>query len=97
MEKRFRRLTRVLQLRKRYSQSFQRPVIVLKLHMEKTNTIQTPEIVVCEHNAHMPNLTKGKPYEIISRDENKIVIIDDSGRKNSYYASRFVSRKLELA
>lgn len=63
---------------------------------EKTKTT-TPEIVVCEHNAHMPNLTKGKPYEIISRDENKIVIVDDSGRKNSYYASRFISRKLELA
>lgn len=64
--------------------------------MEKTNT-KTSEVVVCEHNAHMPNLTKGKEYEVISRDENKITVIDDSGKKSLYYASRFVAQKQVLA
>jgi Lhr-like helicase len=44
--------------------------------------------MVCVHNDHT-FLTKGKSYEIIEEDDNKVFVIDDRGVKTSFYRSRF--------
>lgn len=36
--------------------------------------------MVCQHNSHAA-LTIGKPYEILSEEENKVIVIDDNGEK----------------
>jgi len=42
----------------------------------------------CLYNSNAA-LTHGKDYEVISEEENKVFIIDDNGKKNSFYKSRF--------
>lgn len=44
--------------------------------------------VTCQLNANVP-LTKGKEYEVIGEVDNKYIIIDDKGKKTTYYKSRF--------
>lgn len=39
-------------------------------------------------------LTAGKPYEILEEDENKVFVIDDNGKRNSFYKSRFAQESL---
>lgn len=56
---------------------------------------QKKVIMLCQHNSHAA-LTIGKPYEILSEDENKVFVIDDSGKRNSYYKSRFIEEKTAI-
>jgi hypothetical protein len=47
--------------------------------------------IKCTNNTFMKNLTLGSEYEVLEiLGKNKIQIIDDSGRKNTYYISRFL-------
>ena len=53
------------------------------VELEKTT------MLICEHDENVP-LTKGKTYEEIpGADFNKVFVIDDDGKKRSYYKSRF--------
>lgn len=55
----------------------------------KTDSKETATVtLVCENNSHAP-LTIGKPYEVLGEDENKVFVIDDNGKRNSFYRSRF--------
>lgn len=49
--------------------------------------------MVCEHNSHS-DLTIGNSYEILGEDENKVFVINDKGKKMSYYKSRFRDESL---
>ena len=49
---------------------------------------EVQKIVVCELSSHVL-LTKGKEYEVINENDKKIFVIDDSGKKNSFYKARF--------
>lgn len=55
------------------------------------NNKEEKKVLKCTNNNFMPNLTLGKPYEVAdhAEDDNKFVVIDDSGRQNTYYMSRF--------
>lgn len=44
--------------------------------------------VICKSNS-FASLTIGKEYKVLGIDENKIIIIDDNGKKNTFYSSRF--------
>jgi hypothetical protein len=50
---------------------------------------------VCQHDSHS-SLTAGKPYEVLGENEdgNKVFVIDDNGKKNSFYKSRFVEESI---
>ena len=50
-------------------------------------------MMVCAHNSNAA-LTVGRSYEILDEDENKVYVIDDNGKRNSYYKSRFEDEKL---
>jgi len=50
-------------------------------------------MMVCEHNSHA-DLTVGNNYEILGEEENKVFVINDKGKKMSYYKSRFHEKSL---
>ncbi len=49
----------------------------------------TDRHATCINNSNSMNLTIGKTYPILTEDDNKVSIIDDSNRMKYYYASRF--------
>jgi len=51
------------------------------------------KMMVCEHNSHA-DLTVGNNYEILGEEENKVFVINDKGKKMSYYKSRFHEKSL---
>ena len=56
------------------------------------NRKKEKEILICEiadtYNL-TPGLTFGKEYTLLSEEDNKVVIINDHGKKTTYYRSRF--------
>ena len=52
------------------------------------NTNTKKKKMVCQHNSYA-HLTIGNEYEILGEEENKIFVINDNGKKTSYYKSRF--------
>jgi hypothetical protein len=57
--------------------------------MKKQNQPQTTATMECLYDNHVA-LTKGNSYEVLQEDENKVYVIDDNGKRNSFYKSRFV-------
>ena len=56
--------------------------------MKTKEKVKTKVIMICEYNSHAP-LTIGKEYEILEEEDGKIFVINDNGKKQSYYKSRF--------
>lgn len=55
--------------------------------MMQTQT-QTKQKMKCKFNSHA-KLTVGREYTILKEEDNKVFVVDDSGKEKSFYKSRF--------
>lgn len=60
----------------------------------QNQTQQPKPSMVCLHDNYVA-LTKGNSYEILEEDDNKIYVLDDNGKRNSFYKSRFVQPEVK--
>lgn len=54
----------------------------------KKKETEKKKTVICQY-ANYATLTVGNRYEIIDEEDNKYFVIDDKGKKTSFYKSRF--------
>ena len=52
------------------------------------------EILLCQINTHAAALTIGKPYEVLDEEDNKVIVIDDNGKRSKFYRSRFSKKSI---